>query len=244
MEASDIMFASLIRRRPSQFEAVTGEEVLDSTTFSLSTAVPRPVERRNDDRLPAATNMLRVGKVTAAGGEQQLVRVRNVSAGGLMAYVTHVPDVGARVAIEMSSQQISSTVVWTRDDLVGFKFDQSLDLGELLAGRKPRHGFRPRPPRLEVNCKASVKVGKVYYTVDVHDISLAGMKVEPIEEYCVGKSVVVVVESLKPIRGEVRWYSDRKAGIVFEKSLDFDELSEWVGKRLELASLKASYQNH
>jgi len=77
----------------------------------------------------------------------------------------------------------------------------------------------------------------------VHDISLAGMKVEPIEEYCVGKSVVVVVESLKPIRGEVRWYSDRKAGIVFEKPLDFDELSEWIGKRLELASLKASYQN-
>ncbi len=238
------MFASLIRRRPAHFDAVAGDEALDSTTFSLSTGVPRPVERRNDDRLPAVTNMLRVGKLTTAAGEQQLIRVRNVSAGGLMAFVTHVPGVGERVAIEMSSQQISSTVVWIRDDLVGFKFDQSLDLGELLAGRKPRHGFRARPPRLEVNCKASVKVGKVYYTVDVHDISLAGMKVEPIEEYCVGKSVVVVVESLKPIRGEVRWYSERKAGIVFEKPLDFDELSEWVGKRLELASLKASYQSH
>ena len=42
------------------------------------------------------------------------------------------------------------------------------------------------------------------------------MKVEPIEEYCVGKKVVVVVESLRPIKGEVRWYSDRKAGIVFD----------------------------
>jgi hypothetical protein len=237
------MFGSLIRRKSGERDLAAEEAAFESTTVSLSTAVPRPAERRNDDRLPAVTNMLRVGKVTAAGGEQQLIRVRNVSAGGLMAYVTHVPEVGARVAIEMSSQQISSTVVWTRDDLVGFKFDQSLDLGELLAGRKPRHGFRPRPPRLEVNCKASVKLGKVYYTVDVHDISLAGMKVEPIEEYCVGKSVVVVVESLKPIRGEVRWYSDRKAGIVFEKPLDFDELSEWIGKRLELASLKASYQN-
>ena len=238
------MFASLIRRRPAQFDQVTGEEAFDSTTFSLSTAVPRPVERRNDDRLPAVTNMLRVGKLTTAAGEQQLIRVRNVSAGGLAAFVTHAPAVGERLAIEMSSQQISSTVVWIRGDLVGFKFDQSLDLGELLAGRKPRHGFRPRPPRLEVNCKASVKLGKVYYTVDVHDISLAGMKVEPIEEYCVGKPVVVVIESLKPVKGEVRWYSDRKAGIVFDQPLDFDELSEWVGKRLELASLKASYQNH
>jgi hypothetical protein len=77
----------------------------------------------------------------------------------------------------------------------------------------------------------------------VHDISLGGIKVEPIAEYCVGKKVLVVVESLKPIKGEVRWYSDRRAGIVFERSLDFDELSEWVGKRLELASLKASYKD-
>ena len=91
--------------------------------------------------------------------------------------------------------------------MVGLKFDQNVDLGELLAGRKPRHGFRPRPPRLDIPCKASVRVGKTYYTVDVHDISLGGIKVEPIEEYCVGKKVVVVVESLRPVKGEVRWYS-------------------------------------
>ena len=77
--------------------------------------------------------------------------------------------------------------------------------------------------------------------MDVHDISLGGMKVEPIEEYCVGKQVIVVVESLRPIKGEVRWYSDRRAGIVFDKPLGIEELSEWIGKRLELASLKASY---
>ena len=126
--------------------------------------------------------------------------------------------------------------------MVGLKFDQDVDLGELLAGRKPRHGFRARPPRLDVNCKASVKVDKVYYTVDVHDISLGGMKVEPIDQDCVGKKVVVVIESLRPVSGEVRWFSDRKAGIVFDKALSFEELAEWVGKRLELASLKASMQ--
>ena len=71
-----------------------------------------------------------------------------------------------------------------------------------------------------------------------------GQKVEPIDEYCLGKQVVVVVESLRPIRGEVRWYSDRRAGIVFDQPLDFEELAEWVGKRLELATLKASYQNN
>ena len=233
------MFAELIRRKFGGERISSSDAAFESTTVSLSTSVPRPAERRTDERLSA---MLRVGKLTDAAGNEQLVKVKNMSAGGVMAIVTRVPEVGEQVAIELSSQRIPSTVVWTRDDIVGLKFDQNVDLGELLAGRKPRHGFRPRPPRLDIPCKASVRVGKTYYTVDVHDISLGGIKVEPIEEYCVGKRVVVVVESLRPIKGEVRWYSDRRAGIVFERPLEFEELAEWVGKRLELASLKASYK--
>jgi hypothetical protein len=145
--------------------------------------------------------------------------------------------------VELSSQQIPASVIWVREGSVGLKFDQNVDLGELLAGRKQRHGFRPRPPRMEVSCKASLRVDKIYYTVDVHDISLGGMKVEPIDQYCLGKEVIVVVESLRPIKGEVRWYTDRKAGIVFDEPLSFEELAEWVGKRLELASLKASFRS-
>ena len=147
------------------------------------------------------------------------------------------------IEIELSSQWIPSSVVWIRDGLMGVKFDQNLDLGELLAGRKPRHGFRPRPPRLQVDCKATVKVGGTFYTCSVHDISLGGMKVEPINEYCLGKKVSVVIESLRPVKGEVRWYSDRRAGIVFDEELGFDELAEWIGKRVEVASLKAVHKN-
>ena len=233
------MFASLIRRKFGVEQSGSSDAAFESTTVSLSTSVPRPVERRVDDRLSA---MLRVGKLTDASGNEQLIKVKNLSAGGVMAILTRAPEVGEAVNIELSSERIPATVVWIRDNVAGLKFDQNVDLGELLAGRKPRHGFRPRPPRLEIPCKASIRIGKTYYTVDVHDISLGGIKVEPIEEYCVGKKVIVVVESLRPIKGEVRWYSDRKAGIVFDKPLEFDELSEWVGKRLELASLKASYQ--
>ena len=235
------MFGSLIRRKPAEPSKGIDDVAFESTTVSLSTAVPRPTERRNDERVSA---MLREGKIVNGSGEQQLIRIKNLSAGGLMAIVAKSPPVGEPLEVELSTQRIGASVVWTRDDMVGLKFDQDLDLGELLAGRKPRHGFRARPPRLNIACKASVKVGKLYYSVDVHDISLGGMKVEPIEEYCVGKKVIVVVESLRPLKGEVRWYSDRRAGIVFDKSLDFDELAEWVGKRLELASLKASYQTH
>ncbi|HET6943416.1 MAG TPA: PilZ domain-containing protein [Sphingomicrobium sp.] len=231
------MFGSLIRRREVRLPSVE-DGTFDSTTFSLSTAVPRPSERRSEDRVAP---MFRVAKLDGPSGEQ-LIRVRNVSAGGLMAEAGQSVSVGDVVSVELSSQKIPGSIVWIREGTIGVKFDQNIDLGELLAGRKPRHGFRARPPRLEVSCKASLRVDKIYYTVDVHDISLGGMKVEPIEEYCLGKKVVVVVESLRPVRGEIRWYSDRKAGIVFDDPLTFEELAEWVGKRLELASLKASYK--
>jgi len=233
------MFSSLIRRKFGQQSFSSSDAAFESTTVSLSTGVPRPAERRDNERFSA---MLRVGKLTDSAGSEQLIKIKNLSAGGVMALVTRPPKVGEQVSIELSSERIPASVVWIRDETAGFKFDQNIDLGELLAGRKPRHGFRPRPPRLDIPCKASVRLGKTYYTVDVHDISLGGIKVEPIEEYCVGKNVVVAVESLRPARGEVRWYSDRRAGIVFERPLEFDELAEWVGKRLELASLKASYK--
>jgi hypothetical protein len=234
------MFADLIRRKFSGQTFSSSDAAFESTTVSLSTAVPRPSERRNDERVSA---MLRVGKLTDTSGSEQLVKIKNLSAGGVMVIVTRPPAIGEQVSLEVSSQRIPGSVIWIREDMAGVKFESDVDLGELLAGRKPRHGFRPRPPRLQIPCKASVRVGKTYYTVDVHDISLGGIKVQPIEEYCVGKKVVVVVESLRPIKGEVRWYSDRKAGIVFDQALDFDELAEWVGKRLELASLKASYKD-
>jgi hypothetical protein len=233
------MFASIIRRKRGQSHG-DAQAAFDSTTFSLTTAVPRPAERRSDERL---IPLLKIAKLVSESGER-LMRVRNISAGGVMGEVGDPPAVGEHVGVELSSQKIPSTVIWIREGLIGIKFDQSVDLGELLAGRKPRHGFRPRPPRLNVECKASVRVGKVYYTVDVHDISLGGMKVAPIEEYCVGRKVTVVVESLKPIKGEVRWFSERRAGIVFDRPLDFEELAEWVGKRLEVASLKASFQQN
>ena len=232
------MFGSLIRRKSVRAQGAD-DGAFDSTTFSLSTSVPRPSEQRPDQRVMP---MLRVAKLKGSSGEQ-LIRVRNVSAGGLMADIGQPVAVGETVSVELSSQQIPGSVVWIRDGSVGVKFDSTLDLGELLAGRKPRHGFRARPPRLDVRCKASLRVDKVYYTVDVHDISLGGMKVEPIDAYCVGKEVVVVVESLRPIRGHVRWFSERRAGIVFDEPLRFEELAEWVGRRLELASLKAAYQS-
>src|SRR5437868_3505865 len=123
----DPMFESLIRRAIGPYaKGGDSETAFESTTVSLTTQVPRPLERRIDERLDA---LLRLGKLANADGEQQLIKVKNMSAGGLSAILSSsVPAVGDQVQIELSSQKIPATVVWIRDNAVGFKFDQSVDL--------------------------------------------------------------------------------------------------------------------
>jgi hypothetical protein len=228
------MFQALIRRKQRRGCSVD-EFAAESTLFSLSTQVPRPTDRRTDDRLLA---ILPAAKLVSENANY-ICRIKNISAGGLTAEVVCPLEVGARVYIELSSdQRIPGQIVWTREGSLGIKFDQDVDLRELLANRSQRRGLRPRPPRLQVTCGATVQIGKLYYKVEVHDISLGGMKVAINDWQCAGRDVIVTIESLRPVRGRVRWYRDGNAGIVFEKPLSFEELAEWMGKRLEVASLR------
>lgn len=233
------MFGDLIRRKIGGRQAGVPELALETTTFSLTTDVPRPTDLRADARILA---LLPAAKIIADDW-QDLCRVRNISAGGVMGEVTSPREAGVPIILELNSnQRIAGCLVWTRGTTVGIKFDQDVDLREILANRRPRIGFRPRPSRLEVNCGATVKIDGLYYKVEVCDISLGGMKVALGARQCLGKSVVVTIESLRPVKGTIRWYNEGSAGIVFDRPLGFQELAEWLGKRLEVASLKATTQ--
>jgi hypothetical protein len=167
------------------------------------------------------------------------VPIKNISAGGIAAEVTGPVPADAVVEIELAhDQRIPGRVVWTRTGSVGIKFDAEIDLRQLLAARKPRDGFRPRPPRLEVSCPATVRVGGLFHQVEVRDISLGGLKVAINDWSCMDKPVTITIDSLKPIKGRVRWYKAGQAGIVFDKPLRFEEMAEWLGKRLEIAAFR------
>jgi hypothetical protein len=231
------MFGALIRRKSGN--GTSAETALDNTIFSLTTDVPRPTDERADDRLLA---LLPVAKLVADGW-QDLCRIRNISAGGVMAETTVPHEADELVRLELhSGQHISGRIVWVRGSCVGIKFDQSVDLREVLANRRPRIGFRPRPARLDIKCTATVKLAGLYHKVEVQDVSLGGIKVFlPLRDVRSGE-VLVTVESLRPVKGTIRWCRDGMMGIVFHQPLNFDELAEWLSKRIEVASLRASTQ--
>jgi hypothetical protein len=231
------MFGALIRRKNGL--GASADEALETTLFSLSTDVPRPSDNRADERLLA---LLPVAKLVGTDW-QDLCRIRNISAGGIMAETTMPHESGTAVRLELASgQEIASQIIWVRGNTVGIKFNQNVDLREVLAARRPRIGFRPRPARLEIKCGGTVRLGGLYHKVEVQDISLGGIKVFLPHKICVDKDVLVTIESLRAIKGTVRWQKEGLMGIVFHHPLSFDELAEWLGKRIEVASLRASTQ--
>ncbi|MBA3676826.1 MAG: PilZ domain-containing protein [Sphingosinicella sp.] len=231
------MLGELFRRGFGGRTGRTDDLAFETTTFSLNTDVPRPDDRRVEQRILAVLPMAKL----VMGQGQDLCRVRNISAGGLMAETTRSHSIGEKVRVEFSfNQQLPGEIVWTRDTSCGIKFDQDSDLRELLANRPKRgKGLKPRPPRLDITCTAELFIEGVLYRTEVQDISLGGLKVAISDWNCVNKKVVVTLESLRPVKGIIRWYKAGYAGVVFNRQLSFEELAEWMGKRVEIASLKA-----
>jgi hypothetical protein len=227
------MFGALIRRRIERARA-GGEPAGETTEFSLSAAVPRPVERRMDNHLPSIMPAAKL----VANGAAGLCRIRNISAGGLSAEVAAPHAVGSQVTVELNShRQVSGQVVWVRQGLIGIKFDASVDVRSLFS-KEGEQSLCTRPPRIEVGCTATIRLGKLYHQVQVQDVSLGGIKVELEDPDCVGSEVTVTIESLRPARGRICWHRDGYAGIVFDTAYSFEELGEWLAKRIEIASLR------
>lgn len=174
------------------------------------------------------------------GSVMHLCRINNISAGGFSAEVAIPQEVGTSVCLQLADRgELSGKIVWTRRGMVGVKFDQNADLRTIF-GKQGASAPSPRPPRVEINCSATIGIGKFYYKADVRDISLSGMKIAIADENCVGRTVNVTIDSLRPVRGQIRWYNDGYAGIAFDEPFDLAELGGWLARRLEVAALRTA----
>ena len=201
----------------------------EQTTFSLSSAPPRPPERR---RQPRHMTILRVGTIII-DGRLELCLIRNISAGGLMAHIYSLVAEGQAVAVELkSNQRISGTVSWAEGSNVGIRFDEPVDVEDLLASQGTmNNGWRPRLPRVEVDRLATVRIGARVYGVSTRDISQGGVKIETDAPFEEGTEIVLTLDKFRPIHGVVRWYSEGLCGIAFNQVIPFQELIGWLRSR-------------
>jgi hypothetical protein len=199
------------------------EQPVETTLYSLAESLPDFSERRTDER---HLSLLRVGSLSI-GDRRELCLIRNVSAGGMLirAYCPIAP--GTRVAIELKQgEPIGGVASWAKNECVGVTFDQPIDVLDLLSSSE--QGPRPRMPRVEIDCTASVRVDSIIHRARATDISQGGLRIEFREELPVDVDVVVTLAGLDPWAGLIRWSSDGAYGISFNRVLPLPVLVSWL----------------
>jgi hypothetical protein len=202
------------------------QERVEETSFSFSTEVPQPPERRVGERY---VKILRVGALFVEG-RRELCLIRNIAAGGLMAHVYSSVHPGQRVLVELkSNQRVEGHVAWVREANAGIAFDEPVDVGELLANPPVLdNGWKARAPRVEVDRPAVLRVGARTFRVRTRDISQSGVKIDTDQALEPDTEVMLTPEDFRPIAGTVRWHQGRACGISFNHTVPLGELIAWL----------------
>ncbi len=196
---------------------------LETTLYSLSDAPPKPGDRREDER---HLTLFRVGSITI-DGRRELCLIKNISAGGMMirAYCPIIE--GTALSVELKSgHPVSGRASWVSHDNVGVAFDRPIDVIEILSASAD--GPRPRMPRIEVDCIASVRDGANVFRLPVSDISQGGLKLrgDPVLEH--GCDLSVSLPGLEPQPAALRWRHDGHVGISFNRLIPLAHLVNWL----------------
>ena len=205
------------------------EQPVDTTLYSLSDSAPEPSDRRTGER---HLTLFRVGSIII-GERRELCLIKNISEGGMLIRAYSLLEPSARVSIELKrGEPILGKVSWTRGDNAGITFDRRIDVVALLSDSM--EGPRPRMPRVEVQCPASVRQGCNVHGMRAIDVSQGGLKVQSDRPLTVGDDVVVTLPGLAPIPGVVRWREAGSYGITFNRLLALAELVGWLQQQREL----------
>lgn len=199
---------------------------VETTLYSLSNTPPVPIaetERRDGER---HMTLYRVGSILVEN-RRELCLIKNISAGGMMIRLYCAIAEGTPLTVELKSgQPITGRISWTRDNHAGISFDKPIDVIDILSSAMG--GPRPRMPRIETNCHATVREGANALRVRACDISQGGVKIRSEAILAAGADVVVTLPGLEPQRGIACWCEGGFTGITFNRLIPLGELVAWL----------------
>lgn len=204
---------------------------VETTLYSLSDSPPAPEagsDRRDGERL---TTLYRVGSILVEK-RRELCLIKNISAGGMMIRLYCTMAEGTAVTVELKSgQPIFGKINWIRDHHAGVTFDQPIDVIDILSSAMD--GPRPRLPRIEINCFATLRDGANTLRVRACDISQGGVKIACETLLPQSADVIVTLPGLPPQPGIACWTDGGLTGITFNRLLPLGELVTWLQAQRE-----------
>ena len=199
---------------------------VETTLYSLSDAAPAPSaadERRDGQR---HMTLYRVGSILVED-RRELCLIKNISAGGMMIRLYCTIPEGTPVVVELKSgQPVHGKISWTRDHHAGIGFDEAIDVIDILSSTMD--GPRPRMPRIETDCFATLRDGANALRVQACDISQGGVKLRCETIVPPGADVIVTLPGLEPQPGIACWNDRGFIGVTFNRLLPLGELVGWL----------------
>lgn len=204
---------------------------VETTLYSLSDAPPAPEpdsDRRDGQR---HMTLYRVGSILVED-RRELCLIKNISAGGMMIRLYCSIAEGTPVTVELKSgQPVSGRISWTRDHHAGIAFDHPIDVIDILS--TSMDGPRPRMPRIETSCYATLRDGANCLRVQACDISQGGLKIRCETIVPPGSDIIVSLPGLEPQRGIACWNDNGFIGLTFNRLLPLGELVAWLQEQRE-----------
>ncbi len=187
------------------------------------------------ERAPRTVTTLMVGKLICAGAGEQLCRVRNISATGMMLESPFPLRDGDRVVVELRGGPVlEGTIMWVSAGRAGVQFLEAIDVEEVLAtakGSSPAARLRravPRAPRFQIAGNARLVCNGVSHTVTMENISQSGARVHLANQPDLDRVMTLVVPGLNPRSCTVRWLEGNSAGVAFIEMIPYAELATWL----------------
>jgi hypothetical protein len=199
------------------------KKLVETTSYSLSADTPARPDRRSDERY---VSLLRVGAL-AIDGRRELCLIRNLSAGGMMIRPYSAIAVGTAVSIDLKQgDTVTGIAQWAQKGLVGITFDEPIDVLALLnvSGGNPK----PRMPRIELNCIATVRYEGIVFRSSVANISQGGICIHSPVDVEVDGDVVITLAGLHAAAGVVKWRDGDYYGIGFNRVYPVGELMAFL----------------
>src|SRR4051812_33064092 len=93
--------------------------------------------------------------------------------------------------------------------------------------KPPGSGPRPRAPRDNIACSATLCAGNAFHRVQLCDVSSSGCKIIVSQPLVAGEKVQIALQSFHSLSGTVRWCREGSAGIQFARPLSDAGLAGW-----------------
>lgn len=106
--------------------------------------------------------------------------------------------------------------------------------------QRPRQ--RRRTPRLDLQCRARIRIGDRQYAGYIHDISRGGAKLRTISPIRKLGTLTLLLPDLPPLRCRLVWTNAYNAGLAFETSLSAAEFRRWAEGRTAMQDGRAGVE--